>query len=69
MNLICNAARNGTELDGAWIVCNGEPCLMCGKLLHHAGIVKVIIIVGGGGHTAGIEYLQEHGVAVEAYVK
>lgn len=65
MNLICNCAANGIASQGAWLFVNGEPCSMCAKLIHHAGIAKVLIIGGGFGEPCGVNYLQLHGVAVE----
>ena len=38
MNLICNAAANGVPTNNAWLIVTGEPCMMCAKLIHHAGI-------------------------------
>jgi deoxycytidylate deaminase len=66
-NVISNAAASGVPCKGAWLIVTGEPCLMCAKLLHHAGVAKVIIIDGGyAGGTEGVEYLEEHGVQVQA---
>ena len=67
-NAICNAAANGIKTQGAWILITGEPCLMCAKLIHHAGIVKVIVVVGGYTTSEGIEYLTKNGVDVEAVI-
>ena len=65
MNLICNAAANGVKTDGAWLIVTGEPCIMCAKLMHHAGITKVIVIEGGFAGANGVQYLLKHGVMVE----
>jgi dCMP deaminase len=65
MNAICNAAANGTSTRGAHMVCNGEPCLMCAKLIHHAGITKVLVVRDGYKVKDGAEYLRQHGVEVE----
>lgn len=65
MNVICNAAANGVKTAGAWLIVTGEPCMMCSKLIHHAGIVKVFVVDGGYiGHN-GVGYLEAHGVEVE----
>lgn len=65
MNVICNAAASGVATAGAWLICTGEPCMMCSKLIHHAGIAKVIVVDGGYlGHN-GVGYLERHGVEVE----
>jgi dCMP deaminase len=65
MNVICNAARIGRSTDKMWIICTGEPCLMCAKLIHHGGIEKVIVIKGGYAVNEGAEYLAAHGIKVE----
>ncbi|MCS5536794.1 MAG: deaminase [Candidatus Poseidoniaceae archaeon] len=65
MNLICNSAANGVPTGGAWLIITGEPCLMCAKLIHHAGISRVIVVDGGFGGTNGIGYLEEHGVEIQ----
>ena len=66
MNLICNAAAQGTALTGSWLIINGEPCIMCSKLIHHAGIVKVLVVEGGYLGANGVEYLRTHGIEVDA---
>jgi hypothetical protein len=38
---------------------------MCAKLLHHAGVAKVIVREGNNYSTEGIEYLKQHNVEVE----
>jgi dCMP deaminase len=65
MNVICNAAASGVATAGAWILVTGEPCLMCAKLIHHAGISRVIVVDGGYGGANGCDYLTSHGVAVQ----
>lgn len=65
MNVICNAAANGIACKGAWLIVTGEPCAMCSKLIHHAGITKVLVVEGGFAGENGLEYLRSHGVAVE----
>lgn len=66
MNVVCNAAANGVPTRGAWLIVTGEPCLLCAKLLHHAGIARVLVVAGGYLGTNGISYLQEHGVEVQS---
>ena len=39
--------------------------MMCAKLIHHAGIGKVIIVDGGFGGENGIDYLGKHGVEIK----
>ena len=66
MNVICNSAASGVPTKGGWILVTGEPCQMCAKMIHHAGITKVIVVGGGYAGENGIGYLEEHGIAVEA---
>jgi len=65
MNVICNAAANGIKTDGAWLIVNCLPCLMCAKLIHHAGIKKVITIANTYSINDGIKYLNKHGIVTE----
>ncbi|MEC8052305.1 MAG: deaminase [Myxococcota bacterium] len=65
MNVICNAAANGVRTRGAWLFVTGEPCALCSKLIHHAGIEKVLVIDGGYAGANGVTYLEDHGVEVE----
>jgi dCMP deaminase len=65
MNVVCNAAAGGVATRGAWLIVTGEPCTMCAKLIHHAGIAKVVVVDGGYGGANGVEYLESHGVEVQ----
>lgn len=66
MNVVCNCAAAGVATKGAWLLVTGEPCMLCAKLIHHAGIAKVIVVGGGYAGENGVQYLQTHGVVVEA---
>ena len=65
MNVICNAAATGVACAGAWLIVTGEPCILCAKLIHHAGIAKVLVVSGGYAGENGCDYLVNHGVDVE----
>ncbi len=65
MNVICNCAASGVPTKGAWLFVTGEPCTMCAKLVHHAGIKRVIVVGGGYAGANGVNYLRSHGVDVE----
>jgi dCMP deaminase len=65
MNVICNCAASGVPTKGAWLVVTGEPCTMCAKLIHHAGILKVIVVGGGYAGENGVQYLCAHGIEVQ----
>ncbi len=66
MNVICNAAASGVSTKDAWMIIIGEPCLMCSKLIHHAGIARVILVKGGFQGINGISYLAQHGVSIQS---
>lgn len=62
-NVICNAAAAGVRTQGGMLIVTGEPCMMCAKLIHHAGIAEVILVKGGyAGGRQGVEYLTRNGV-------
>ena len=64
MNVICNAAANGVPTRDAWLIVTGEPCILCAKLIHHAGITRVLVVEGGYAGENGVSYLRDHGVDV-----
>jgi dCMP deaminase len=64
MNVVCNAAASGVACRGAWLIVTGEPCVLCAKLIHHAGIVRVLVVEGGYLGANGVQYLRDHGVEV-----
>lgn len=66
MNAILNAARLGQSTAGKVLIVNCDPCLMCAKAIHHAGIVKVYSpMLVEGAHRAGVEYLISNKIAME----
>ena len=65
MNLISNAAANGVSTKGAWLIVTGEPSMMSSKLIHHAGIQRVVIVDGGFAGENGVGYLEQHGVELQ----
>lgn len=64
MNVVCNAAASGVACRGAWLIVTGEPCILCAKLIHHAGIARVLVVEGGYLGANGVQYLRDHGVEV-----
>ena len=64
-NALANAARRGASTEGAWLIVSGEPCLMCSKILFHAGIKHVYCVQHGyAGGSDGIDFLRANGVEV-----
>ena len=66
MNVICNCAAAGVPTKGSWLLVTGEPCMMCAKLIHHAGITKVIVVGEGYMGDNGVAYLEQHNIEVES---
>jgi dCMP deaminase len=64
-NAIFNAARLGRAVLDAWIIINGEPCLVCAKAIKQAGIARVICVDGGYTLKAGVDLLRSNGVEVD----
>jgi dCMP deaminase len=65
MNAILNAGRIGTSCINTWMLTSCDPCLMCSKAIHHAGITKVYAPLNYAEHRAGLEYLQDNLVVLE----
>ena len=63
-NALCNSARLGISVKDKWLFVNGEPCLMCSKLIHASGLKTVIYIGGGYSTKEGVEYLKNNNVNV-----
>lgn len=63
-NVVANAARLGRPLSGSWVFCSGMPCVGCARLLHHAGVARVVTIRGGYAGESGAPYLRANGVEV-----
>lgn len=63
-NAVSLAARNGISLNKCIAFVNGEPCLMCSKILHHAGIIEINIIKGGYSSDIGPKFLVDRGIKV-----
>jgi len=68
MNAILNACRNGQSTQGKILIVNCDPCLMCAKAIHHAGIIKVYCPLDRGVHSEGIEYLEQASVGLNKIV-
>lgn len=64
-NAIFNAARLGRAVLDAWIIINGEPCLLCAKAIKQAGLARVICVDGGYTLKAGVDLLRSSGVEVD----
>ena len=60
MNALLNALRLGQSTLGMHIIITCEPCLMCAKMIHHAGIVRVLYLQQHYASIEGVLYLKQH---------
>jgi dCMP deaminase len=67
MNAILNASRVGTSTQNKWLFTLCDPCLMCAKAIHHAGIVEVFTPLTSDVHREGLEYLRNSGVKLTRF--
>ncbi len=65
-NAIIQAAKHGTNIDGATLYCTTMPCIICSKMLINAGIRRVVYEQGYPDDLA-TEMINESGVVVEKY--
>jgi dCMP deaminase len=47
-NAVCQAAKRGVSTAAATAYCTHEPCLVCGKLLIQAGILRIVYTIAYG---------------------
>ena len=60
MNALLNALRLGHSTLGAHMIITCEPCLMCAKMIHHAGITRVLYLQRHYASIEGVHYLNAH---------
>jgi dCMP deaminase len=65
-NAIIQAARHGTNIDGATLYCTTMPCIICTKMLINAGIRKICYAEGYPDDLAEA-MLQESAIEVELF--
>ena len=59
-NAICNASRLGHSTEGKHMAISCAPCLMCAKMLHHSGIVRVYFVNRLNYSLNGVENLSKY---------
>jgi len=67
-NAIIQAAKHGTNIDGATLYCTTMPCIICSKMIINAGIKKVVY-ENGYADSLAAEMVAESGVEVAQFVK
>jgi dCMP deaminase len=65
-NAIIQAAKHGTNIDGAILYCTTMPCIICSKMIINAGIRR-IVFEEGYSDTLAAEMIEESGVVVEKF--
>lgn len=60
MNALLNALRLGHSTLGAHMIITCEPCLMCAKMIHHAGVSCVLYLQRHYASIEGVQYLNVH---------
>lgn len=65
-NAIIQAAKLGISIDGAYLYCTHQPCVICSKMIVNAGIKRVIYEQGYPDEFAR-EMLREGGVSLEKF--
>lgn len=65
-NAIIQAAKHGTNIDGATLYCTTMPCIICSKMIINAGICRIIYEEGYSDELAA-EMTRESGVLIEKY--
>ncbi len=63
-NALAKLARSSQSSVGATLYCTDSPCQQCAKLIHQAGITRVVY-VRWYHEMSGVEMLKKAGVAVE----
>jgi dCMP deaminase len=62
-NAILKVARSTQSCEGATLYITMSPCKDCSKLIHQAGITRVVYLEGYKDNS-GIDFLEKAGVAV-----
>ncbi len=66
-NAIIQAAKHGTNIDGATLYSTTMPCIICAKMIINAGILRVVYEEGYADELSR-EMVAESGLLVEKFV-
>lgn len=66
-NAICQAAKNGVDLDGATLYCRMTPCRVCAMLIINCGIKRVVCERKYHAGTESEEMFRTAGVKLEFF--
>jgi dCMP deaminase len=65
-NAIIQAAKHGTNIDGATLYCTTMPCIICSKMIINAGIRRIVYEEGYADQLAG-EMITESAITVDRF--
>jgi len=66
-NAIIQAARHGTNIDGATLYCTTMPCIICTKMIINAGI-RAIVYGEGYADDLAREMITESGISTVHFI-
>lgn len=65
-NVIVQAAKHGSNIDGSTLFCTNAPCIICAKMIINSGI-KEIVYLDGYPDILSKELLDESGIDFRVY--
>lgn len=65
-NAIIQAAKHGTNINGATLYCTTMPCIICSKMLINAGILRIVFAQGYPDQLAE-EMIEEAGIETKRF--
>ena len=65
-NAIIQAAKHGTNINGATLYCTTMPCIICTKMLINAGILRIVYAQGYPDQLAE-EMIEEAGIETKMF--
>jgi dCMP deaminase len=65
-NAIIQAAKHGTNINGATLYCTTMPCIICSKMLINAGIQRIVYAQGYPDQLAE-EMIEEAGIETKRF--
>jgi dCMP deaminase len=65
-NAIIQAAKHGTNINGATLYCTTMPCIICSKMLINAGILRIVYAQGYPDQLAE-EMIEEAGIEAKRF--
>src|SRR5512141_1707847 len=65
-NAIIQAAKHGTNIDGATLYCTTMPCIICSKMIINAGIRRIVYETGYS-DTLAAEMIAESNIVVDRF--